>query len=108
MTPPYFIPAIDNVLLSGGFLRYLLFILLTKYCFCKFFSKGILRKVRDCTGGFCQNNTYKQWLNLGLCTALGIYAIVMLTKPEIQNHILEVWAKKWNEQPNDPNQTNLK
>ena len=51
------------------------------------------------TGGYVVN--WETWVNFGLCTAVAIYAIVMLRKPEIQNHILDLWAKKWGEQPRD-------
>ena len=45
--------------------------------------------------GFVVN--WETWLNFVLCTALGVHSIVMLRKPEIQKHILKMWAKKWNE-----------
>ena len=40
---------------------------------------------------------WETWLNFGLCTALGVYAVMMLRKPDVQKHILDVWKKKWNE-----------
>ena len=40
--------------------------------------------------------TWDSWLDFALAAMLGVYSIVMLCRGDVQKHIMDVWAKKWN------------